>query len=387
MEGGVATGFKHVDRDAFPTRLLHVKGRRNIRVVQVELSPASLNSGDVFILDGGRELYQWNGKEASNVEKQKALDVIRKIRDEERSGKATITVIEEGKDNDAAFWAKLGCPKPSRIKTAADGGDDEGSERTAAAAVKLYHISDNSGKISTSEIATRPLKKELLDGNDAYILDTGSAGIFVWVGKKASNDEKLHSMKIATDFIKSKGYPNWTPVTRVAENGETPLFKQNFQDWADKDATALGGLANKRTKPAFQKKGFAATSLHAKGTRETQSLADDGNGTIEIWRVENFEMVAVPKEQYGHFFSGDSYVLLYTYFLNSKKMYIIYFWQGLKSSQDEKGASALWAKTLDDQYGGEPVQVRVVQNKEPDHFYLIFKGKLVIHEGGHVSME
>jgi hypothetical protein len=35
LEGGVATGFKHVDRDAFPTRLLHVKGRRNVRVLQV----------------------------------------------------------------------------------------------------------------------------------------------------------------------------------------------------------------------------------------------------------------------------------------------------------------------------------------------------------------
>ena len=58
LAGGVATGFKHVDRDAFSTRLLHVKGRRNIRVSQVELAPSSLNSGDVFILDAGRELFQ-----------------------------------------------------------------------------------------------------------------------------------------------------------------------------------------------------------------------------------------------------------------------------------------------------------------------------------------
>ncbi len=54
-------------------------------------------------------------------------------------------------------------------------------------------------------------------------------------------------------------------------------------------------------------------------------------------------------------------------------------------SQDEKGASALWAKNLDDKYGGAPVQVRVVQNKEPDHFLLLFKNKFVVHEGGHVS--
>lgn len=74
LEGGVASGFKHVDVDAFTTRLLQIKGRRNIRVSQVKLSPDSMNSGDVFLLDAGRKIYQWNGKGASNVEKTKALE-------------------------------------------------------------------------------------------------------------------------------------------------------------------------------------------------------------------------------------------------------------------------------------------------------------------------
>ena len=40
------------------------------------------------------------------------------------------------------------------------------------------------------------------------------------------------------------------------------------------------------------------------------------------------------------------------------------------------------AVELDDKMGGYPVQCRVVQNKEPQHFYLIFKGKFVVHQGG-----
>jgi hypothetical protein len=331
LEGGVATGFKHVDRDAFSTRLLHVKGRRNIRVMQVQLSPASMNSGDVFILDAGRDIFQWNGKDSSNVEKQKALDVTRKIRDEERSGNAKIVVIDEDKDDDSAFWAKLGSAK-TRVKSAQEGGDDEHA-RASAESCKLYLISDASGNLTTSEVTTRPLKKELLDGSEAYVLDTGANSIFVWVGKKSSENERLHSMKVATDFIKSKGYPDWTPVTRVAQDGETPLFKQCFQNWPEKNASAMGGLAAANNRKVFEKKSFAATSLHTKGAREVQTMADDGSGKIEIWRVENFEMVAVPKEQYGHFFGGDSYVMLYTYLVNSKECYIIYFWQGLKSSQ------------------------------------------------------
>ena len=31
---------------------------------------------------------------------------------------------------------------------------------------------------------------------------------------------------------------------------------------------------------------------------------------------------------YGQFFGGDSYVILYTYLVNNKESWIIYFWQG-----------------------------------------------------------
>eukprot|EP00047_Mylnosiga_fluctuans_P019660 m.84690 g.84690 ORF g.84690 m.84690 type:complete len:829 (+) comp8214_c0_seq1:60-2546(+) len=383
LEGGVATGFKHVDRDAFTTRLLHVKGRRNIRVQQVELNPSSLNSGDVFILDAGRAIFQWNGKSASNVEKTKGLEVTKQIRDQERGGNATITIIDEGKDDDKEFWIKFGAPKPAKIKAADQGGDDEKHSREAAASVGLYQVSNASGNLQMTAVEARPLKKELLDTNDAFILDTGAQGIFVWVGKGANNEEKLHSMKLGVDFIKNKGYPNATPVTRVVEGGETPLFKQNFQNWPEKDASK--GPSATVTTRKFERKSFDAKGMHAKAEREGYIMPDKGDGKLEIWRVENFELAAWPKEKYGEFYSGDSFVLLYTYLVNDKENYIIYFWQGLDSSQDEKGASAIWAKNLDDKYGGAPVQVRVVQNKEPPHFYLLFKGKMIVHGGGHAS--
>lgn len=31
---------------------------------------------------------------------------------------------------------------------------------------------------------------------------------------------------------------------------------------------------------------------------------------LEIWRIENFVPVSVPKASYGKFFTGDSYVIL-----------------------------------------------------------------------------
>ena len=62
--------------------------------------------------------------------------------------------------------------------------------------------------------------------------------------------------------------------------------------------------------------------------KDSQTLVDDGSGKVEIWRIEDFDMVPLEKKLYGQFFGGDSYVILYTYEVNRKENCIIYFWQG-----------------------------------------------------------
>ena len=54
---------------------------------------SSMNSGDCFILDLGLTIYVWNGASAGKMEKIKALDVARRIRDEERGGRAALEVM------------------------------------------------------------------------------------------------------------------------------------------------------------------------------------------------------------------------------------------------------------------------------------------------------
>ena len=107
-----------------------------------------------------------------------------------------------------------------------------------------------------------------------------------------------------------------------------------------------------------------------------QMAIDDGSGTVKVWRVEDFKMVDWPENLYGQFYAGDSYIVKYTYkksgwchhrhrrcekrtpdFVVDKEFVLLYFWQGRDSSQDEKGASALLASTLDEQMGGSPTQV------------------------------
>ena len=59
---------------------------------------------------------------------------------------------------------------------------------------------------------------------------------------------------------------------------------------------------------------------------------------LEVWRVEKFKLVKWPKEQYGQFYEGDSYIILHTYKETPSKpklVHDVYFWLGKKTTQDE----------------------------------------------------
>ena len=75
LEGGVESGFRHVEPETYEPRLLHVKGKRYPRVFSVPVSASSLNDGDCFVLDLGLQLYCWFGAQANMFEKAKAGEI------------------------------------------------------------------------------------------------------------------------------------------------------------------------------------------------------------------------------------------------------------------------------------------------------------------------
>lgn len=60
-----------------------------------------------------------------------------------------------------------------------------------------YRVSDESGELTIEEASVHPLKKEDLDTNDAFILDTGPSGVFSWIGKGCTKNEKNAAMSNA----------------------------------------------------------------------------------------------------------------------------------------------------------------------------------------------
>ncbi|KAG5225743.1 villin [Salix suchowensis] len=107
---------------------------------------------------------------------------------------------------------------------------------------------------------------------------------------------------------------------------------------------------------------------------------------LEIWRIENFRPVPVPKSSHGKFFTGDSYVILQTTALKSGSLrHDIHYWLGKDTSQDEAGVAAIKTVELDAALGGRAVQYREVQGHETEKFLSYFKPCIIPQEGGVAS--
>uniref|UniRef100_A0A3B4D0I2 Gelsolin n=1 Tax=Pygocentrus nattereri TaxID=42514 RepID=A0A3B4D0I2_PYGNA len=383
MQGGVASGFRHVaSNEVGIQRVLHVTGRRTVRATEVPVSWNSFNQGDCFILDLGEELYQWCGIKSNHFERLKATSISKGICDNERHGRAKLYLCEEGSEP-GKMLEVLG-PKPELPDTDCDDTETDLSNRKMA---KLYKVSDASGDMSITLVAEEnPFSQNALESTDCFILDHGFSGkIFFWKGKEASPEERSAGMKAAEEFIQKMGFPKHTQVQILPENGETPLFKQFFKVWHDVAQTEGMGKAYVPNKVAkIEKVPFDASTLHDSSAMAAQhGMFDKGDGEKKIWRIEGSDKVEVNPSTYGQFYGGDSYIIQYSYQHKGCRGQIIYIWQGEVSSQDEKGASSILAAQLDEELGGGAVQVRVIQGKEPPHFMSIFGEKpVVVYKGG-----
>ncbi|XP_058039252.1 scinderin isoform X3 [Ahaetulla prasina] len=328
--GGIASGFKHViTNDLSAQRLLHIKGRRVVRATEVPLSWDSFNKGDCFIVDLGTVL----GPKQN---------------------------LQEGNDN-----------------------DDEAADITNRRNAKLYMVSDASGSMKITLVAEEnPFSRAMLLSEECFILDYGAARqIFVWKGKNANPDERRAAMKSAEEFVQQMNYPPNTQIQILPEGGETPIFKQFFKDWKDKDQSNGFGKVHVMERVAkIEPIEFDASKLHESPQMAAQhNMIDDGSGKVEIWRVESNGRIPIEPGSYGQFYGGDCYIVLYTY----PKGKIIYTWQGAHATKDELTHSAFLTVQLDRSLDGHAVQIRVSQGKEPPHLLSLFKDKpLIVYKDG-----
>ena len=53
---------------------------------------------------------------------------------------------------------------------------------------------------------------------------------------------------------------------------------------------------------------------------------------LQVWRIDNHDKVPVPAAEIGKFYSGDCYIVQYTFQRERKNEYLVFFWLGRNST-------------------------------------------------------
>ncbi|XP_055349904.1 actin depolymerising venom protein gelsolin 1-like [Paramacrobiotus metropolitanus] len=238
LKGGVATGLKVAD-DGFRPRLFIIKGAKTPIAREIrEITWERMNDGDAFVLDAGERIFIYIGKNANRKEAFEATNIAQLFKDQ--PGEAVVRVddgkeIEQLTGKTLELFEKFLPLNKKKLKAHKEFMQDEKwSEETSGKLQRLFKVTDASGKVEIKQLkAEKPLKTDL-NSSDCFILDAGKGvgGIWVWVGKGATDRERESSMNWAQEFLKQEKYSPNTPITRVIDGAEPFEFKAFFgNEW------------------------------------------------------------------------------------------------------------------------------------------------------------
>lgn len=213
MTGGADTGFRHVKPEEYQPRLLQFrKEGRHIVLKEVPRNADYLKDDDVFILDSGSRIYQWNGKQCNKDEKFKAVQHLQELKSE-RSGRCTVEALDQDDISDRhPFYEALD-----------EDQDDNGDEVDDAGDIKLLKISDADGSLDCETVKEGEIVADDLCSDDVMVCDFGKE-VYVWIGENASPDENRNAMSYAHNYVKSTSHP-FAHLAIVKERQEPTYFK------------------------------------------------------------------------------------------------------------------------------------------------------------------
>jgi len=236
LDGGIETGFHHYTAPEYKKRLYQLVGAhgRDVRIVEIPLSPDSVSGGDAFILDGGTVIYQWTGQKANPFEKAKAANFVFSLENERVHVPVKHLEQGQGGPDEAEFFQALGGqanhkvrddPHPDIIKHVQT---TRGTPLHTQVPKTLHVIKETDGQIHHHKVATgNDVKRNLLKSDDAFLLDAGDH-VWVWIGKGASLKERKYALTYAHHYLEKHQRPFTLPISRVIEGNEGDFFLRSF---------------------------------------------------------------------------------------------------------------------------------------------------------------
>ncbi|GER35851.1 villin [Striga asiatica] len=362
QEGGVASGFKHVEAEEHQTRLFVCKGKHVIQVKEVPFARSSLNHDDIFILDTTSKIFKFNGSNSSIQERAKALEVVQYIKDTYHDGKCEIAAIEDGRlmadAETGEFWGFFGGFAPLPRKTAAND-----LNITDAGPSKLFCVE----KGEALPIEADSLTRDLLDTHKCFILDCG-VEVFIWMGRNTSLNQRKAASSTVDELLRGQDRAK-SHVSRVIEGFETVTFRSKFNSWPQTVSVTVSEEGRGKVAALImlsvmlvallKRQGLNVKGLlKAETPKEETQLYIDCTGDLKVWRVNGQQRTLLSGFDQSKFYSGDCYIFQYSYPGEDKDEHLIGTW-----------------------FGKHSIEVCIHEGNEPLQFFAIFQS-FILFKGG-----
>eukprot|EP00727_Mastigamoeba_balamuthi_P004659 m51a1_g14191 hypothetical protein (2124) ;mRNA; f:87444-106949 len=373
--------------DGIPLKLFIVfRQSANARVVprRVDMAPCVLSAQLSYVLDDVKAGAIWvlHGAKSNHHCRMAAVAFAGDVRMKQRKGLPQVHVVDLKAADDAAFWSALAVRGadasamiqdiPNSVQCAED-FPDELYECRLSATGELEFAMVCSGK--------RMLKSSLASFK-SFVLDCWTE-VYVWIGRTTQRELRKKLLYEGRGYsVALRKRPKWVEAETVFDGTEPELLKSKFADWGSVPiavgAAERGATSPRPVLPEFDIKTMLSPALVVE--RKIEDLPPTGE-ILELQRVKDDYKVAVAKQEWGQFYEGESYVLLYKYLQGNLDKYITYFWQGRTSKILDKGKAAALTVDVAQRRRIESTQLRVTQGKETAHFLGIFGGFIVVHRG------
>ncbi|CAA0837346.1 Villin-4 [Striga hermonthica] len=375
QEGGVASGFKHVEPEEHQTRLYECKGKHVVNVKEVPFARSLLNHDDVFILDTKSKIFQFNGSNACIQERAKALEVVQYIKDTYHDGKCDIATIDDGKlmaDADTGeFWGFFGGFAPLPKKTNADKPNGTNNDATS----KLFCIEKGEAVPFETESWTR----DLLETNKCYILDSG-LDVFVWMGRGTSVEERKAASRTVDELLCSMNRTN-SRIIRMVEGFEIVTFRTYFESWPKSANVAVSTDGRGKVAALLKRQGLNVKGLKEEPPREEPQPYIDCSGDLQVWRVNDREKILLQDSDQNKFYSGDCYIFQYSYSGGEREEYLIGTWFGKQSVEEDRVTASSLASKMVEALKFLPTWARIYEGHEPIQFFAVLQS-FIVFKGG-----
>jgi gelsolin len=214
LHGGVRSGFRHVAEppplDLFI--LYHIStnprnGSVAVRQVTKHYHATIVKySSDVFVLDKGTKVFQYNTRLSGGKERFEAAQFVRALIDSrEGKGKPTLRVLDEDGSGAGVFLLELGedaeHTEPVSINLDAAATTPAGG----IAPPRLFRLSDDSGSITFTPVeGKRPSLSDLYTG-DSFLVDATASKtapmLYAWIGKGSSAVERKYAIQYGQRYL------------------------------------------------------------------------------------------------------------------------------------------------------------------------------------------